>query len=116
MTYTYRLNDIQWEKLYEYLQTFRGIHTRDEEGVRRFVEAVLWVLRSGAQWRLLPPEYGNWNVVYQRFADWSDRGIWHNMLYYLDKDPDMEYVMVDSAICRAHACAAGAPKKTEIKH
>lgn len=111
MDYTQHIGSSQWSKLYEYLKPFSRIHTNNEEKTRRFVEAVFWMLRSGAQWRLLPKEYGNWNVAYQRFADWADRGVWYKMLYYFANDSDMEYIMVDSTILRAHACAAGALKK-----
>jgi transposase len=78
------------------------------------VEAVFWIVRSGSQWRLLAKEYGTGNVVYQRFADWADQGVWYKMLYYFANEPDMEYIMVDSTILRAHACASGALKK--IRH
>lgn len=111
MEYKQRLNQEQWTKIYTYLWAFPRIHTRNEEQCRRFVEAVLWVLRSGAQWRFLPSAYGNWNVVYQRFADWAERGVWYKMLYYFAHDPDMNAIMIDSTILRAHACAAGAVKQ-----
>ena len=111
MDYQRHIGQPQWLKLYEYLQPFPRIHTHNEAACRRFVEAVFWILRSGAQWRLLPREYGDWNVIYQRFSDWAERGVWYKMLYYFAHDPDMEYVMVDSTILRAHACAAGALKK-----
>jgi transposase len=111
MSYTKRLSEYQWEKLYEYLAPFPRIHTKNEAKTRRFVEAVFWILRSGAPWRMLPREYGHWNVTYQRFADWAEQGIWYKMLYYFAQDPDMEYIMIDSTVLRAHACAAGALKK-----
>ena len=106
MEFTCRLRSDQWDKIYHYLCEQKGLHTGNEKNVRRFVEGVFWMLKSGAQWRLLPKEYGNWNVVYQRFVDWCEKGIWYKMLYYFSNDPDMEYIMIDSTILRAHACAA----------
>ena len=105
MTYTQRLTSYQWTNIYKYLCGFSNIYVRDEVHCRRFVEGVLWMARSGAQWRLLPKEYGDWNTVYRRFADWAEKGIWYKMLYYFSNDADMEYIMIDSTILRAHACA-----------
>lgn len=108
--YKCRIGEPQWERIYEYLKEYKGIYVRQEQACRRFVEGVFWMARSGSQWRLLPKEYGCWNTVYRRFADWADKGIWYKMLYCFAQDADMEYIMVDSTILRAHACAA--PKKT----
>ena len=108
MDYTSRLSKHQWSEIYKFLEEQQGIYVRNKDGTQRFVEGVFWLLKSGAQWRLLPKEYGDWNTVYRRFADWADKGIWYKMLYYFARDPDMEYIMVDSTILRAHACAAGA--------
>lgn len=109
MSYTQKIGTGQWGRIYEYLQEFTEIYVRNEASCRQFVEAVMWMARSGAQWRLLPKEYGDWNAVYRRFSDWAKKGIWYKMLYYFAQDADMEYIMVDSTILRAHACAA--PKK-----
>ena len=107
-----RLQDDQWAKIRDFLS--KDPHTyvgKDEDVCRRFVEAVLWMSRSGAQWRLLPAEYGRWNTVYKRFARWCEQGVWERMLHHFADDPDMENGLIDSTIVRAHPCAAGAEKK-----
>ena len=110
MSYVHRIGEKQWVRIYEYLREFSEIYVRNEATCRHFVEGVFWMARSGSQWRLLPKEYGQWNTVYRRFADWAEKGIWYKMLYHFAKDADMEYIMVDSTILRAHACAT--PKKS----
>jgi transposase len=106
-----RLPDDQWTKIREFLKQDPNAYVGNEANCRRFVEAVKWISRSGAQWRLLPGEYGHWNSVYKRFARWCDSGVWERMLEHFADDPDMENGMVDSTVVRAHASAAGATKK-----
>ena len=54
MLYEKRIGERQWKQIYSYLQAFSEIYVRNEETCRRFVEGVFWMLRSGAQWRMLP--------------------------------------------------------------
>jgi len=68
-------------------------------------------MRTGTQWRDLPSEFGKWNTVFKRFARWSDKGVWDKLHQHFIEEPDMEWLLIDSTVVRAHPCAAGAPNK-----
>jgi putative transposase len=105
----------QFDRVYGLLRQECKIHTKEREAIRRFLEAVFWIDRSGAQWRFLPAEYGEWNSVYTRFARWDDLGVWGRRFESVADDPDLQAVLIDATVVRAHACAAGAPKKTAAR-
>lgn len=107
----HRLDDTKWSKVYACLKVTPGIYTGNEEKSRQFIDAVHWVMRTGAQWRDLPSELGKWNTVFKRFARWSDKHVWEKLHQQLIEEPDMEWLLIDSTVVRAHPCAAGAPQK-----
>ena len=108
---TVTLPSEQWSKTFEFLRGESGLYVGREAECKRFIDAVLWITRSGAQWRMLPSEYGKWNSVYKRFARWCDHGVWERIHQHFVDDPDMEYLIIDSTVVRAHPSAAGAPQK-----
>jgi transposase len=98
--------------MYAFLKAHSDVYAKNQDACRQFVEGVFWILRTGAQWRELPERYGNWNSVYKRFARWEEKGIWAEMHAKFAQDPDMESVLLDSTVVRAHMSAAGGSKKT----
>ncbi len=111
---TVEIPDDQWCKLLEFLRSCPDLYVGAEEDCKQFMEAVLWMARSGAPWRLLPEHYGHWNSVYKRFARWCEKDVWQRMHQHFVQNPDMEYLIIDSTIVRAHPCAAGASKKRAV--
>lgn len=104
------LRDDQWERIKDHLPgkaTDCGVTAKDNRG---FLEAVLWINRTGAPWRDLPEELGHWHRVYVRYNRWSKKGHWAQIFEALSEDKDLEYLMVDGSITRVHQ--HGAPKKT----
>src|SRR5580765_3277186 len=75
---------------------------------RRFVEAVLWIVRTGSPWRDLPPFFGNWNTVFKRYRDWVKAGVFTRLFEACSDTPDMEYAMVDATIVKVHRHGQGA--------
>ncbi len=102
------ISDKVWHKLESHLPGNKGSVGRPPKDNRLFINAVFWILRTGAPWRDLPPDYGNWNNVNRRFCRWRDAGIWENLLETLIENPDYEWLMIDASHCKVHPHAAGA--------
>ena len=107
----FTLKPDQWTKILGFLRDCPDVRVADEEDCKRFVNAVLWMARAGAPWRMLPESYGNWNSIYKRFVRWTEKGVWSRMQESFADDPDMEFILIDSTVVRAHHSAAGAPRK-----
>jgi transposase len=102
------LSDGEWQTFYGLLLMSPRVHVGALETCRCFFNAVLWVLRSGGQWRLLPASPGKWNSVFKRFSRWCKRGVWQGLHKGCSQRPDLQHVLIGSTVNRAHACAAGA--------
>jgi transposase len=101
------LNDHQWERMESHLSGKRSDPGRTGANNRLFLEAVLWIARTGSPWRDLPEIFGSWNSVFTRFSRWSKKGVWDRLFAAMADDPDFEYIMTDSSIVRVHQHAAG---------
>ena len=109
------LSDVQWERIAPVLPGKAGDPGRSGADNRLFVEAVLWVVRTGAPWRDLPSGFGNWNSVFRRFRRWAQKGVFVSIFEALSGDPDFEYVMIDGTIIRVHQHGAGAKGGLKIR-
>ena len=106
------IKEDQWLKISAFFSKEPCVYAGNPSRIRLFAEGVLWILHSGAQWRLLPAEYGLRNTVYRRFARRSVRGVWERLFAFCARDPGMELLIPDSTVIRAHPRAAGALKKS----
>ena len=102
------LSDAAWNSILPFLRDCRNVYVGTPEKCRHFLSAVLWITKEGATWRALPKVYGNWNAIYRRFSRWCDAGVFEGM-------NTRTGILLDSTIVRAHASAAGAPKKKADK-
>ena len=99
-----QLTDAQWERLRPLLPPQKPQTGRPAHDHRRILEAILWLDRTGAPWRDLPPELGRWR----------QQGVWARVLAALQTQADargeLDWLLhyLDSTVIRAHQHAAGA--------
>ena len=109
------LSDVQWERIAPLLPGKKGDPGRSGENNRRFVEGVLWVVRTGAPWRDLPDCFGKWFSVWKRFRRWALKGVFERLFQALSDEPDFEYALIDDTIIKVHRHATGAKGGLSIR-
>jgi transposase len=103
------ISDADWDRIKHLLPGQRGQHGGIARDNRLFIDAVLYIARTGIPWEDLPERFGKHNTVWRRFDRWAEKGRWDPILAAL-RDPDLDVLILDSTAVRAHACAAGAKK------
>jgi transposase len=109
------LSDPQWERISPLLPGKEGDRGRSGRDNRLFLEAVLWLVRTGSPWRDLPEPFGLWNTAFRRFRRWAESGVFDRIFKELSGDPDFEYAMIDGTIVRVHQHGAGAKGGLKIR-
>ncbi len=111
MTLAHRRHDISdqvWSLLESHLPGRKGVWGGCAKDNRLFINAVFWILRTGAPGRDLPADYGDWKNTHRRFCRWRDKGIGEGLLERLVNAPDFEWIMIDASHIKVHPHAAGA--------
>jgi putative transposase len=101
--------DEDWDRIPDLLPGKAGDPGVTAKDNRLFVNAVLGIARTGAPWRDLPERFGPWGSVHKRYERWVQKGAWRRVFEAL-RDPDLEWLIIDSTVVRAHQHAAGAEK------
>lgn len=110
----YELTKEQWERIKRLRPAeTTGKRGRPRKDNRMMLNGMLWIARSGAQWRELPEAYGPWQSVYARFAKWRDEGTLEMVFRELSADADMENLSIDPTCIKVHESANGGGKNSE---
>jgi transposase len=110
MLHRHAISDANFDRIQDLLPGRAGQPGVTAKDNRLFIDAILWIAKTGAPWRDLPERFGPWNSVWRRFDRWARTGVWRQVFAAL-QDPDLEWLILDSTIIRAHPHAAGAKKK-----
>ncbi len=102
----HEIKDEDWRRIADLLPGQPGQPGVNAKDNRLFIDAVLWIAKTGAPWRDLPERFGPSNSAWRRFDRWARKGVWQRVFEAL-QDPDLEWVLLDSSIVRAHQHAAG---------
>ena len=109
------LTDEQWALIQPHCLGQVGQPGQTGRNTRLFVEAVLWIARTGSPWRDLPDEFGKSNTVFKRFRRWVRSGIFIRIFNMLSDDPEFEYAMIDGTISKVHRHGQGAKGGPKIR-
>ena len=104
------LTDKQWALIEPVLPGRPGDPGRSGYNNRMSLEGMVWITRTGAPWRDLPREFGNWNTVHRRFRRWVQSGVFQRIFDVIEEDLNLKAVMVDGTFAKVHQHGTGAKK------
>ncbi len=102
----HEISDDNWSRIEQLLPGRPGGHGGVARDNRGFVNAVWYVAKTGIRWRDLPDRFGKWDTAFHRFNAWCKAGVWRRVFEAV-RAPDLEWLMIDSTVVRAHHHAAG---------
>lgn len=105
------LNDEQWARIEPFVPGGRKGRRGPRTNNRRFVDALIWMARSGGRWRDLPERFGNYQTAKRRYYRWIEMGVLEKLFEALAKEAYLDWVAIDSTSIRAQPQAAGARRK-----
>lgn len=114
MSKRHALTDAQWDQIKDLLPGQVGDSGRTAKDNRLFVDAVLFVAKTGLPWRDLPERFGKWNSVWRRFDRWCDRGVWESLASELGA-PELEELQLDSSSVKVHIAGVGGRREADEK-
>lgn len=109
MPHRHEITDHQWRAITPLLPGKEGDVGATAKDNRLFINALVWLMRTGAAWADLPERFGKPNSVGKRFRRLAKNGVWQRVHEAL-QEPDLDWVMLDSTVVRAHQHAAGQKK------
>jgi len=102
------ISDESWKIIEPHLPGQAGQWGGIAKDNRTFINAVLWILRTGAPWRDLPQDYGKWGTVWKRYVRWCEAGVWERLRENLIKTPDFQWLIIDGSYIKVHPHGSGA--------
>ena len=107
----YDLKNSEWKRIKPLLPPQNpGGKGRPPKDNRVMLNGMIWIDRTGAQWRELPECYGPWQSVYARFRKWKKEGVLERVFRALSSDFDPENLSIDSTCAKVHQSANGNEK------
>ena len=113
MVHRHEISNENWERIKNLLPPENTGKGRPGKSNRNYLNAMLWIAKTGAPWRDLPERYGSWKTAYWKFSVWSKNDTFQKLFDNLKADADMQDVSIDSTYCKAHQHSAGAQKKAK---
>ena len=116
------LADHEWELIQPFFPERASKNGRPRKPTREVLNAIFWVLRTGAPWRDLPERYGSWRTIFHRFNAWRKDGTFDRVLealqIRLDEDGKIDWDLwcIDGSSVRASRAAAGAGKRGDPRN